>query len=244
MLEAREQNLDQGSQEEFVRSLIDKNPELKDAFAKLSRLGVVVHPALHGREMAWTAVRVDFWFRKIKELIDEAELVSKEQSPPALRLLEKEADLYGGTWQFFELNSSIAVNLDATKSFREILVRAKSIPDKLESSIDLPATSFFSVSLFTNTESEGTVRVEVENDEEPMWRLADNEKKVQDLLNWLASRHHDFIRLNDFSESLSILRWLGQNKSTLKIVDLNGKELALLTPDRVLDEGPAAGKSK
>jgi hypothetical protein len=28
------------------------------------------------------------------------------------------------------------------------------------------------------------------------------------MLDWLSTNHHDFMRLNDFSEAFSLLRWL------------------------------------
>jgi hypothetical protein len=73
-------------------------------------------------------------------------------------------------------------------------------------------------------------------DFEPLPSLA---LQIQPLLDWLASSHHDFMRLNDFSESFSLLRWLMQSTTPIAVVDMDGEGKALATPDRVIiGKGP------
>jgi hypothetical protein len=65
---------------------------------------------------------------------------------------------------------------------------------------------------------------------------------MQPILDWLATRHHDYMRLNDFSESLTLLRWLQSLHVQVKIVDLAGERPRIVAPDRVdLRSGPRSG---
>ena len=78
--------------------------------------------------------------------------------------------------------------------------------------------------------------------EDDLYRRPDMERKVQPLLDWLATRHHDFMRLNDFSESLALLRWLYRTGVAPTVVDMSGDAMAIATPDRVnIGKGPGVG---
>src|SRR5262249_36010539 len=68
-------SVDGKTKEEIIRD----NPEIRqDALSfvakaeKLSlRRRIVTHPALFGRELAWSVARVDFWFNNLKSLSEE-----------------------------------------------------------------------------------------------------------------------------------------------------------------------------
>ena len=65
------------------------------------------------------------------------------------------------------------------------------------------------------------------------------EAAVQPMLDWVSTNHHDFMRLNDFSESFSLLRWLGGNKIAPILIDMDGEDAEIATPDRIVNgEGP------
>ena len=62
------------------------------------------------------------------------------------------------------------------------------------------------------------------------------------MLDWLATNHHDYMRLNDFSESFSLLRWLRSNGTQLEVIDMVGDKARIATPDRVdIGRGPQVG---
>ena len=62
------------------------------------------------------------------------------------------------------------------------------------------------------------------------------------MLDWLATNHHDYMRLNDFSESFSLLRWLRASGVSLQVIDMAGEKAKIATPDRVdIGKGPQVG---
>ena len=70
-------------------------------------------------------------------------------------------------------------------------------------------------------------------------RLPELEGKVQPMLNWLATNHHDFMRLNDFSEAFTLLRWLRAKDIQVATINLTGQLEPIATPDRVvIGKGP------
>jgi hypothetical protein len=54
------------------------------------------------------------------------------------------------------------------------------------------------------------------------------------MLDWLATNHHDFMRLNDFSEAFSLLRWLKKANVAHILVDMDGEGPEIATPDRIV----------
>ena len=75
--------------------------------------------------------------------------------------------------------------------------------------------------------------------EKGTYRMIELETRLQPVYDWLANRHHDFIRLNHFSESFSILRWLRDFDIEIVALIPDGKREELPTPDRVLiGQGP------
>jgi len=67
--------------------------------AKSLPKGIVTHPAIVGRELSWSAARVDFWFNQMDLLSQEATAINGgQQMPDELRQIRiSDAD----TWQFF-----------------------------------------------------------------------------------------------------------------------------------------------
>jgi len=78
--------------------------------------------------------------------------------------------------------------------------------------------------------------------EKGVYRLPNLERISQPLLDWLAVNHHDFMRLNDFAEAFSLLRWLRSKQTGVTVIDMDGQGKAITTPDRVvIGDGPGVG---
>ena len=187
--------------------------------------GIVVHPALHGRELAWAAARVDFWFNDLARLSDEAVKLGNTSLKSSLATgFPKSAR----TWQFYERDSKLTIEA------------SRGPADKLR--VLSPDDAHFSVSLFSFADSQPSPNAL--QDEDGVWRLVSEEKAIQPLLAWALRSHPDFIRLNDYSEALSILRWIGHADAKLVIFDADGQPGRIATPDRVLvgEVGPRAGE--
>jgi len=211
----------------------ERTQEAADALSAIR--GIVVHPSLVGRELAWSAARVDFWFNKLDALVAEV----RKQNPGVLTVSPVPAlpeDMV--TWQFYERNSKISL-APGNSGVGELVVTSAIGPD---SGADPSAArrSHFGVSIFSEVEVSGAIRAE-----DDLYRRPDIERKVQPLLDWLATRHHDFMRLNDFSESLSLLRWLHRTGIAPAIVDMAGDSTAIATPDRIeIGKGPGVGAKR
>lgn len=190
---------------------------------------IVLHPALFGRELAWSAARVDFWFNDLEGLSTEASLTNggRAMDRQLLDIPVSEAS----TWQFFERQSDVRL---IPSGAGQMLSVASSGP--LESSGE-SARSHFAVSMFALDEDSTSNSTEAEG--RPLPEL---EARLQPMLDWLATNHHDFIRLNDFSEGLSLLRWLKRHGVAPILVDLDGEDPEIGTPNQiVIGEGPKIG---
>ncbi len=193
---------------------------LQSAATELPRR-IVVHPALHGRELAWAAARVDFWFNDLEGLSEEAKTVNGG-TPISSELMEIDIG-QASTWQFYERSSSVIVRVD------ENGLGKVGVSQELDSD-PLKAASHFEVSMFFFDEGD---------DGEEGRRLPKLESDLQPLLDWLASNHPDFMRVNDFSEAFSLMRWAQQEGLPLTVIDLVGPPPPIATPDRiVIGEGP------
>ena len=187
--------------------------------------GIVVHPALHGRELAWSVARVDFWFNDPEGLIEESKLTNGGVEIP--ESLNKLLLTPAQTWQFYERESRVSLEGEANESS---LGRLSVLSRDVGAISEYVSKNHFSISLFSfevDEETDGIVT------EEGVWRLSDLEEKTQPLLDWLFLNHHDFIRLNDYSESLAILRSLREEGVRLNIVSGEEKIARMAVPDRV-----------
>ncbi|MNH34185.1 hypothetical protein D3C79_947620 [compost metagenome] len=78
--------------------------------------------------------------------------------------------------------------------------------------------------------------------EDNLYQRPDIEEAFQPLLDWLSTNHHDYIRLNGFSEAFSLLRWLDTKGTDLEIIDIGPKAKPLITPNRTdIAKGPLVG---
>ncbi|MCA8993699.1 MAG: hypothetical protein KDA88_17045 [Planctomycetaceae bacterium] len=191
------------------------------------RRGVVLHPAIEGTQLAWSAIRVDFSFGDIRALLRESNLISPDKHDISL-----DSGIKSPTWQFFELHSTIVVQ-DEGDQTRSIQVRSNG--DLIgDAKLENPDRSHFGVTMFNVDEMGETHR----NNEE--------EKAIQPLLNLLAESHPDFMRLNDFSEALSILRWLERERVQVTVIGSQPASRLLPTPDIITVNGPSvsAGDTK
>jgi hypothetical protein len=218
------------------RLLLLKNlSELEELEKKesVAPLGIVTHPALFGRELSWSAARVDFWFNRISELSKEASLMNGGQRMPA-NLENLDLGTAGAaTWQFYELDSVIRFG-DAEGKAKRLVVASKAPEAQQES-----ARSHFGVSMFAF----GDAPPDGERIEDGVYRLPKLERQLQPMLDWLSTNHHDFMRLNDFSEAFSLLRWLKSKDVRINIVQMIGQGPPMATPDQVVrDKGPQVGR--
>jgi hypothetical protein len=196
---------------ELEKSSLELVREQFELFTEGSVLprGVVIHPSLFGRELAWSAIRIDFSFNDLDLLREEAALLNgNAQFPKQLQQLSVADAL---TWQFYERDASIQLG-DLLGSVRQLQVVSSGGTGQGSS------RSHFAISLFKDEET----------------RLEKLEPKLQPLLDWLSINHHDYIRLGDFSESFSLLRWLKSEQTSITVIDPDGQSPAIPTPDRVV----------
>ena len=228
------------SQTDFSRmlELYSEAMELEvEVAARLSDVprGVVVHPALHGRELAWSGVRVDFWFNDLEQVSLEGAMLNGGRAMPSQ--VREALTGSAGTWQFYERDSRISI-AESTGPADSSRVRSRA----LSSSRVFAAENHFSVSLFAFGDTRPNATAERDS-QEGVWRLVGEERAVQPMLDWAFANHHDFMRLNDFSEAFSVLRWVEQSEQQLVILDPDGAPMKIATPDRVFigEVGPHAG---
>jgi hypothetical protein len=197
--------------------------------------GVVTHPAIFGRELAWSAVRIDFGFNRMDRLSTESAMMNGGHPMPAsLKALPLSK---ASTWQFFEQDSLFRLG---PKEGRARRLEVISIPPGSKPAPGDPhvrSRSHFGISMFGEDAPPDAKPVE-----DGLFRLEDLETEVQPLLDWLATNHHDYMRLNDLSEAFSLLRWLRSAQAKITILDMNGQGQAIATPDRVeIGHGPRVG---
>jgi hypothetical protein len=219
--------LSTGGGSEIARAL-DELAALGTTPVGSSPVDIVTHPAIFGRELAWSAARVDFWFNQLGTLSQEAAMMNGGKLiPEEFRSVVGRRRAF--TWQFFEQDSAVRLGQPEGRARRLIVASTRA---------DWPAGHFrshFGISMFgrssgPNADADGL---------EPLPQL---ERDVQPLLDWLAENHHDFMRLNDFSEAFSLLRWLGSMRTPVAVLDMDGQGEAIATPDRVVrDKGPEVG---
>lgn len=205
--------------------------EVDEARARLPR-GIVTHPALVGKQLAWAAARVDFWFYDLMRACQEAETISGTPSDAV-----ECADIGqtgASTWQFYERDSSVSIQGSEPAMLK--------VGSGALGSGDFSSPNHFAVTLFAL--GEDPQRLLAERVEEGVYRLPSEEIAVQPVLDWLFVSHPDFMQLNDYSESLSILRWLGRASVQVAVMDPDGPEAALPTPDRIYSNrvDPSAGE--
>ena len=187
--------------------------------------GVVIHPALHGRELAWSGVRVDFWFNALEQVSQEGAMMNGGRSMPShVRAAWKGS---ADTWQFYERDARIVIG-ESSGPAGSLSVRSR----VTRTGREYAAESHFGVSLFAYGETRPAPTAVLDRGE-GVWRLAGEERAIQPILDWAFANHHDFMRLNDFSEAFSIVRWVARSAESLAILDPLGAPLKIATPDRV-----------
>ena len=222
---------------ELYERAVELEAEMATRLAEIPR-GIVVHPALHGRELAWSGVRVDFWFNALDRVGEEGLALNGGIAMP--REAREAWTGSAGTWQFYERDSRITFASSAGPG-DALLVRSRGG----DSAGGYSSDNHFSVALFAFGDAQPSATAERDT-EEGVWRLLGEEAAVQPLLDWMFGSHYDFMRLNDFSESLSILRWVAGSGQQLVILDPDGAPAKVATPDRVFvgEVGPHAGERR
>ena len=194
-----------------------------DWVSRFRQRGVVLHPSIHGSELAWSMVRVDFWLADMPKLLAEAQPFSRMP-----RQLSKFEDLQirASTWQYYEQNHEVLVSEVDGK--RTLSVASSWREDGNGAVAKRPPRSHLGIAMFTSTKNDETEAI---LGEDQFYRLPKHEMEVQPLLDELAITHPDFVRLNDLIESLAILRWLGGQKSTLYLIETHDAPAELPTPN-------------
>lgn len=133
------------------------------------------------------------------------------------------------TWQYHERASVIQLGA-GTRSVRELVVKSLG---------GVPSTrSHFAITLFSVEKGDKGLKAE-----DKLYRRPDAEQHVQPMLDWLATRHHDYMRLNDFSEAFSILRWLKSQQIEVTMLGMAAERPRIAAPDRVdIRTGPQLGR--
>ena len=208
---------------DFVQQLavIEEMTKLQQEAGRLPRR-IVIHPSLFGRELAWSVGRVDFWFNDLNGLSQESAQVNGG-TPMPQSLLNLDIS-QASTWQFYERDGGLTIR-KSKAGLGRIAVNSTGGPGQPS------VRSHYSVSMFVFEEDGG-------NDPEGR-QLPELERAIQPMLDWLAANHHDFMRLNDFSEAFSLLRWVARANVTPILVDFDGEPPPIATPDRVvIGDGP------
>ena len=175
------------------------------------------------------------WTNRLDALSNEAEIMNGGRPMPgALRNI----DLYGhvNTWQYFEFDSRISLG-ERQDRVAQLVVTSVITDGSSPASRKAATRSHFGISLFGETPGPKQIRVE-----DGLYREEDLELQMQPMLDWLSTNHHDFMRLNDFSEAFSLLRWLKLANVQVTVIDMDGQGPAIASPDRVhTDTGPGTG---
>ncbi|MGE8468354.1 MAG: hypothetical protein ACN6QE_19780 [Pseudomonas putida] len=190
---------------------------------------IVIHPALFGRELAWSATRVDFWSNQLQQLEQESMIENGGTPFPAnLKSIDTKKS---STWQYYEKDSTLLLRPSTGTSFQLVVTSAP------EDTSGTGERSHFKVAMFNHEPGPRGLRAE-----DNLYQRPDIEEAFQPLLDWLSTNHHDYIRLNDFSEAFSLLRWLDTKGTDLEIIDIGPKAKPLITPNRTdIAKGPLVG---
>ncbi|MFN0041083.1 MAG: hypothetical protein ACKVP2_16330 [Burkholderiales bacterium] len=224
--------------ETLIKTASDRLDAVEEAkFKELQgRRGIVLHPAIVGRELSWSTARIDFWFNRLEALSREAAAMNGGRTmPEALRKIKLRGR--ADTWQYFEFDSRISLGKLKGRT-APLVVTSVATDGSNPASHAAAVRSHFGISMFGPEPGPKGIKVE-----DGLYRVDDLEAQVQPMLDWLATNHHDFMRLNDFSEAFSLLRWLNSANVQITIIDMDGQGPAIATPDRVqLEAGPKTGK--
>lgn len=180
---------------------------------------VVIHPALFGRELAWSAVRVDFWFNDLELLSKEAAAMNGGREMPVefLRHIDFSEAV---TWQFYEHDVRIHTGGQEGDAVSLVI-------DPIASNGHMRSAGAgrFGITMFWDGPTD---------DSGELPRLEDLKADVQPMLNWLFVNHHDFMRLRDVSDSFALLRWLRRAGASVTVIDMDGQSQAIATPNGVM----------
>lgn len=221
-----------------VGSALTADPRLMDiqAYTKAypkALLDLAVHPALVGRQVAWSVCRVDFAFLRPAQLLkDVAVLTGNGRAPFEARSISL-AD--ASIWEFHERPASLSLSRVGPALYR-IGVRHPDPKRPAQSSrlwlalVKKPGKSPPTPPLGTLGDFEHLDRAE---------------ELAIPAVEWLFRRHPDFVRVNDLVESSELLRWLKPHHPPLWLVDLDGPGPAVPTPRSFRpDKGPQVARDR
>ena len=178
----------------------------------------MLHPALHGRELAWSAARVDFWINSPSDLYDEALILNPSSDEDDFDLARYIGNVFQHeivTWQFYERPATISVRKNNVANSEFILKNEDSLPGR------------FAISFFSKDTDQAS------SDPDGVILNSEASTDFQPALDWLLESHVDFMRLNDYSESSMLLRWIRKYTEELVVVDMDGDISDLPAPDRI-----------
>ena len=252
------------SQAMLQRRLI-RFPQTMKAIPELS-LDLVVHPALVGREVAWSAARAEFWLWRSQALLAEAALQSTgpmsaipaiaeaaklDQLPPAdqpaswglydrdyvLQWASPTADTGGlGLLEVKRLDEA-----PAPRALGEVSATPQPAPGARQGHTTGAASAWQLHALAPiDLNNPNSVTDFHSQQGLPDQRLNAQEQAGLPLLQWLGQHHHDFMRLTDLADAHSLLQWLRAAAVRVRALDLDGPGTAIATPER-FQFGPHAG---
>jgi hypothetical protein len=192
-------------------------------------LSISLHPAISGSELAWSAARVDIWFYQMDLLSEETAAINGGRPIPTnLRNIPiSDASI----WIFHERDSVIEMVSTINRKIKLLKVNSNRRwrPQN-------KTTSHFEISMFATLDN---APLDTYQRDVKLHRLPKLSYDTQQLVDWLSTNHHDFMRLNDFSEALSLLRWLRARNAALTVIEIDEQSRPIVTPDHVIiSKGP------
>lgn len=185
-------------------------------------LGLVLHPALVGREVAWSLARADFLPLNQRRFADESVLLgasAREAAALPAITLERAAG-------WFFIDRPARVELEPGALAWRLAVRPQEPSPR--GSADSPGPDSLLQSRVQRRIRPGDP--DTAHQVPPTARDPSAEKALDAWLAWLPRRHHDFMRIDDLAHSLALLRWIGSHGLRTEALDVNGPGKALPMP--------------
>lgn len=252
------------SQAMLQRRLI-RLPQTLKAIPELS-LDLVVHPALVGREVAWSAARAEFWLWRSQALLAEAALQNRDpmSAIPAMADAAKLDQLppadQPASWGLYDrdyvlqwaaptvdagglglLEVKRLAEAPAPRALGEVSATPQLAPGVSQATATGAASAWRLLALAPMDLSHPNTVTDFHRRQGlPDERLSAQEQAGLPLLQWLGRHHHDFMRLTDLADAHALLHWLRAAAVPVRALDLDGQGTAIATPDR-FQFGPYAG---
>ena len=195
-------------------------------------LDLAIHPALVGRQVAWSVCRVDFAFLRPEWFLKDVAVLKKSGSTTLNTSSISLGD--ASTWEFYERAAHLSLTRQGPG--RHLIVVQHPDPKRPAQSSRLWLALIKKPGKLPPTPPLG-----IQGDFEHMERA---EELAMPAVDWLVKRHPDFVRVNDLVESCDLLRWVKLRHPPLWLVDMDGPGKAVPTPRSIrLDTGPQVARN-